>query len=66
MLSYLGVWSLGLFCPTFFSTSSKKNHTKDAQKKKQNSLNVQTVLGHMLHLKKGVQSIKSRHSGNMW
>ena len=25
MLSYLGVWSLGLFSPTFFSTSSKKN-----------------------------------------
>ena len=24
MLSYLGVWSLGLFSPTFFSTSSKK------------------------------------------
>ena len=24
MLTYLGVWSLGLFSPTFFSTSSKK------------------------------------------
>ena len=24
MPSYLGVWSLGLFSPTFFSTSSKK------------------------------------------
>ena len=24
MLSYLGVWSLGLFSPTFFSTTSKK------------------------------------------
>ena len=24
VLSYLGVWSLGLFSPTFFSTSSKK------------------------------------------
>ena len=41
-------------------------HTKDAQKKKQNSPNVPIVLGHMLHLTKGVQSIKSRHSGNMW
>ena len=26
MLSYLGVWSLGLFSPTFFSTSSKKKN----------------------------------------
>ena len=24
VLRYLGVWSLGLFSPTFFSTSSKK------------------------------------------
>ena len=40
--------------------------TKDAQKKKQNSPNVQTVLGHMLHLTKGVPNTKSRHSGNMW
>ena len=35
-------------------------HTKGAQKKKQNSPNVQIVLGHMLPLTKGVQSIKSR------
>ena len=41
-------------------------HTKDAQKKKQNSPNVQTVRGHMLHLTRGVPNIKSRHSGNMW
>ena len=27
VLSYLGVWSLGLFSPTFFSTSSKKKRT---------------------------------------
>ena len=40
--------------------------TKDAQKKKQNSPNVQTVLGHMLHLTKGVPNTKSRLSGNMW
>ena len=40
--------------------------TKDAQKKKQNSPNVQTVLGHMLPLIKGVPNTKSRHSGNMW
>ena len=26
VLSYLGVWSLGLFSPTFFSTSSKKKN----------------------------------------
>ena len=26
MLSYLGVWSLGLFSPTFFSTFSKKKY----------------------------------------
>ena len=44
-----------------------ENHShKGCPKKKQNSLNVQTVLGHMLHLIKGVQNIKSRHSGNMW
>ena len=36
------------------------------QKKKQNSPNVQTVLGHMLHLTKGVLNTKSRLSGNMW
>ena len=36
------------------------------KKKKQNSPNVQIALGHMLHLIKGVQSIKSRHSDNMW
>ena len=41
-------------------------HTKDAQKKKQNSPNVQTVLGHILHLTKGVPNTKSRLSGNMW
>ena len=40
--------------------------TKDAQKKKQNSPNVQTVLGHMLHLTKGVPKTKSRLSANMW
>ena len=28
MLTYLGVWSLGLFSPTFFSTSSKKKKKK--------------------------------------
>ena len=28
MLSYLGVWSLELFSPTFFSTSSKKKRKK--------------------------------------
>ena len=44
-----------------------ENHShKGCPKKKQNSPNVQIVLGHMLHLIKGVQSIKSRHSGNMW
>ena len=44
-----------------------ENHShKGCPKKKQNSLNAQTVLGHMLHLIKGVQNIKSRHSGNMW
>ena len=41
-------------------------HTKDAQKKKQNSPSVPTVQGHMLHLTRGVPNIKSRHSGNMW
>ena len=41
-------------------------HTKDAQKKKQNSPSVQTVRGHMLHLTRGVLNIKSRHSGNLW
>ena len=40
--------------------------TKDAQKKKQNSPNVQTVMGHMLPLTKGVLNTKSRLSGNMW
>ena len=30
MLSYLGVWSLGLFSPTFFSTSSKKKVSQGA------------------------------------
>ena len=40
-------------------------HTKDAQRKKQNSPNVPTVQGHMLHLTRGVPNIKSRHSGNM-
>ena len=44
-----------------------ENHShKGFSKKKQNIPNVQIVLGHMLHLTKGVQSIKSRHSGNMW
>ena len=44
-----------------------ENHShKGCPKKKQNSPNVRIVLGHMLHLTKGVQSIKSRHSGNMW
>ena len=44
-----------------------ENHShKGCPKKKQNSPNVQIALGHMLHLTKGVQSIKSRHSGNMW
>ena len=38
-------------------------HTKDAQKKKQNSPNVPPVQGHMLHLTRGVLNIKSRHSG---
>ena len=28
MPTYLGVWSLGLFSPTFFSTSSKKKKKK--------------------------------------
>ena len=43
------------------------NHShKGCPKKKENSPNVQIVLGQMLHLTKGVQSIKSRHSGNMW
>ena len=31
MLSYLGVWSLGLFSPTFFSTSSKKKNLPDRE-----------------------------------
>ena len=56
------------------TASSSKNvssvvrtiHTKYAQKKKQNSPNVPTVQGHMLHLTRGVLNIKSRHSGNMW
>ena len=44
-----------------------ENHShKGCQKKKQNSPNVQTVRGHMLHLTRGVPNIKSRHSGNMW
>ena len=44
-----------------------ENHShKGCQKKKQNSPNVQTVLGHMLHLTKGVLNTKSRLSGNMW
>ena len=30
MPSYLGVWSLGLFSPTFFSTSSKKKNDREA------------------------------------
>ena len=33
MLSYLGVWSLGLFSPTFFSTSSKKKESFGCAKK---------------------------------
>ena len=41
-------------------------HTKDAQKKKQNSPSVPTVQGLMLHLTRGVPNIKSRHSSNMW
>ena len=41
-------------------------HRKDAQRKKQNSPNVPTVQGHMLHLTRGVPNIKRRHSGNMW
>ena len=40
-------------------------HTKDAPKKTQNSPNVPTVQGLMLHLTRGVPNIKSRHSGNM-
>ena len=36
-------------------------HTKDAPKKKQNSPNVPTVQGHMVHLTRGVPNIKSRH-----
>ena len=32
MLTYLGVWSLGLFSPTFFSTSSKKKKKKETVK----------------------------------
>ena len=47
-------------------TGERTIRTKDAQKKKQNSPNVQTVLGHMLHLTKGVLNTKSRLSGNMW
>ena len=44
-----------------------ENHShKGCPKKKQNSPNVQTVLGHMLHLTKGVLNTKSRYSGNMW
>ena len=39
---------------------------KGCPKKKQNSPNVQTVLGHMLHLTKRVPNTKSRLSGNMW
>ena len=31
VLSYLGVWSLGLFSPTFFSTSSKKKTSPDRE-----------------------------------
>ena len=30
MPTYLGVWSLGLFSPTFFSTSSKKKKKNDS------------------------------------
>ena len=37
-------------------------HTKDAQKKKQNSPSVQIVQGHMLHLTRGVPNIKSRQA----
>ena len=44
-----------------------ENHShKGCPKKKQNSPNVQTVLGHMLPLTNGVPNTKSRHSGNMW
>ena len=39
---------------------------KGCPKKKQNNPNVPTVLGHMLHLTKGVPNTKSRLSGNMW
>ena len=35
-------------------------HTKDAPKKKQNSPNVLTVQGHMLHLTRGVPNIKKQ------
>ena len=44
-----------------------ENHShKGCPKKKQNSPNVPTVQGHMLHLTRGVPNIKSRHLGNMW
>ena len=45
-----------------------ENHSQKGypKKKKQNSPNVQTVLGHMLHLTKGVPNTKSRLSSNMW
>ena len=37
-----------------------------AQTEKQGNQNVLTVRGHILHLTKGVQNTKNRHSGNMW
>ena len=44
-----------------------ENHLhKGSTKKKQNSPNLPTAQGHMLHLTRGVPNIKSRHSKNMW
>ena len=40
-------------------------HTRDAQIEKPGTQNVLIVRGHILHLIKGAQNIKCRHSDNM-
>ena len=82
MPTYLGVWSLGLFSPTFFSTSSKKKkkvpkkknvlcvvkliHTKTAQIKKNESLSAQIVGDLMLLTIEAVLHIRTKPLGSMW
>ena len=48
------------------SSARRTIPVKDAQIEKKGNQNAPTVRSHMLHLIKGVQNTKHRHSGNMW